>query len=103
MADLFSSKKTIGNSQKIREIKTWVSEYLDLGEDVGLFVTELQCTEPGCPPVEAVIALLRSNGEKTQFKVHRTLFDVTQEDVAKTLGHDLTHNNKGEASHACQE
>lgn len=103
MTDLFGSKKVVGNSQRIRDIKSWVSNQLHLGEDVGLLVTELQCTEPGCPPVETVIALLRSNGEKTQFKIHCALLEMTQADVVKVLGHNLNPDEKGDPSHACHE
>ncbi len=41
-----------------REIKSWVREGLGLTDEVSILVTDLQCYEPGCPPVETVIALL---------------------------------------------
>jgi hypothetical protein len=53
-------------------------------------VTELECREPGCPPIETVIALLEGPGKTTQFKIHKMAGDVTRSDVAQLAkgGHD---------------
>jgi hypothetical protein len=99
MINLLSTKKDTGKSQKVREIKAWTADILRLDEDVGLMVSELQCTEPGCPPIETVIAVLRPNGEKTQFKIHLALSEVTREDVAQKLG----NTKKGDQTHDCSE
>ena len=48
-------------------------------------VTELACSEPGCPPVETVIALL-APGRQDQVKIHKGLADVTSADVEALLG-----------------
>lgn len=44
--------------------------------------TELRCTEPGCPPLETVVALMGEAGTgQRQFKIHKALGAVSYEDV----------------------
>lgn len=45
-------------------------------------VTELRCAEPGCPPIETVIAILGAPGGRRQFRIHQEVADVTLEDIA---------------------
>lgn len=39
-------------------VKGWFRKSFGIGEETSLMVTELRCSEPGCPPVETVIAVL---------------------------------------------
>lgn len=82
--------------QKIKNIKSWAIHTLRLHSDVNLLVTELRCTEPGCPPLETVIAVLHPDGTKKQYKIDHAIDDLTQSIVMATL---LTHSNEGEYSH----
>jgi hypothetical protein len=63
------------------EIKAWTAEVLDLTDDVAVMVTELRCNEPGCPPLETVVAVMDGHGPTRQYKFHKPLADVTREDV----------------------
>jgi hypothetical protein len=67
---------------RIAAIKGWVVEYFHLSEEIPLMVTELQCTEEGCPPLETVIAILETPGNPRQYKVIKPLAEVTAEDIA---------------------
>ncbi|MEM7094264.1 MAG: hypothetical protein AAF567_14775 [Actinomycetota bacterium] len=49
-----------------------------------MLVTELECSEPGCPPIETVIALLRE-GEQVQHKIHKPIAEVSEADVLDAL------------------
>ncbi|MBM4297467.1 MAG: hypothetical protein FJ143_06975 [Deltaproteobacteria bacterium] len=69
-----------GNPAQTQRVKQWAIEIFELGEEVSVLVTELQCTEPGCPPLETVIAIM--GVEKKQYKLHKALADVTHADVA---------------------
>ena len=44
-------------------------------------VSELRCSEPGCPPLETMIAVLDGPGRRRQFKFHKPIADVTQDDI----------------------
>jgi len=79
--DLLGGKRK-GNSQATQQVKTWALDVLQLGEDTSLMVTELRCTEPGCPPIETVIALLKPSHPTQQYKIHKPVADITLDDVA---------------------
>jgi len=88
-------------NQRTRAIKHWVRESLKLSEDFSVLVTELQCTEPGCPPLETVIALLGPAGRNTQVKIHRSLQEITKEEVVLVcvlLKHQLETIAKSESA-----
>ncbi len=67
--------------KQLTAIKAWAAEVFHVGEDVALMVAELRCAEPGCPPLETVIALLGTPGQPRQFKIHKAIADVTYADV----------------------
>jgi hypothetical protein len=66
-------------------IKRWAIEAFGLDDDAGgtVMVTELRCTEPGCPPLETVIALLGDSGPPRQHKIHKPMAEVTAGDLAR--------------------
>lgn len=43
-------------------------------------VTELRCSEPGCPLLETVIAILSESGNR-QYKLHKPIAEVGEDDV----------------------
>ena len=69
--------------RKIASIKEWAAEVFRLPADASVLVTELRCTEPGCPPLETVIAILDQPGKPRQYKVPKALAEVTFLDVRK--------------------
>jgi hypothetical protein len=62
-------------------IKGWVAEAFSLA-DAPVLVTELRCTEEGCPPLETVIVIMDGPGQQRQYKLHKAMADVTQSDIA---------------------
>lgn len=82
--DLFGQKPK-KDPNRTKTIRTWVSTSLGLGEDITVMVTELECTEEGCPPLETVIAVLDNPGKPRQFKIHKPISEVTQQDVEKVV------------------
>jgi hypothetical protein len=77
------------NPSDTARVKAMVAELIDT-DHVTVLVTELACTEPGCPPVETVIALL-SDGGNTQHKVHKPVAEVTLDDVRAALDGGTPH------------
>jgi hypothetical protein len=51
---------------------------LQLGENDAVMVTELACSEPGCPPRETVIAVLADGQPPQQWKFHQAAADVDE-------------------------
>ncbi|MEM7342750.1 MAG: hypothetical protein AAF485_00775 [Chloroflexota bacterium] len=67
---------------QVVQIKQWVRESFELSEDTQVMVTELECTEEGCPPLETIIAILEGPGQTHQYKLHKALVEVVLSDVA---------------------
>jgi hypothetical protein len=63
-------------------VKGWFRESFGLEGDVSLMVTELRCTEPGCAPVETVIAVLDASGNR-RYKVHKPASEISEADIRK--------------------
>lgn len=66
-------------------IREWVRDAFALDEDSAVMVMELRCGEPNCPPIETVIAIM-GNGANRQYKVHKRLGEVLEEDVQSLAG-----------------
>lgn len=69
----------------IRRVRAWTEQRLGREADgATVFVAELACAEPGCPPRETVIVISYA-GRRTQHRVHAPAADVTEEQVAALL------------------
>jgi hypothetical protein len=82
---LFSKRDEGQRAEAVRRVKAWVSSYARAQEGDVVMVTELQCTEEGCPPIETVLALLRRGEEPRKWKVHKAIALVTEEDVCAAI------------------
>jgi hypothetical protein len=80
LGDLFGSRPK-ADPARIDQIRGWMLELCGLAPDTPVLVTELRCTEPGCPPIETVIAILDRPGEPRQHKIHKPLAEITRADV----------------------
>ena len=67
--------------RQLAEVKSWVSQAFNLLDDVSIMITQLECTEEGCPPIETVIAILETPGKPRQYKIHKPLSEVKQTDI----------------------
>ncbi|HEY7063457.1 MAG TPA: hypothetical protein VII06_18405 [Chloroflexota bacterium] len=80
LGDLFGTRSRPGPA-RIEQVRAWVIEAPGLATDTPVLVTELRCTEPGCPPLETVIAILDRPGAPRQHKLYKPLTEITQADV----------------------
>lgn len=70
--------------EQSRTIKKWVKSFLNLDDSVIIMVSELNCTELACPPIETIIVLLWEDGTKQQFKIHKPIITLTYSDIELT-------------------
>ena len=77
--NLFSQSKPKCNTAALQQLKTWVYDRLKLDPDVSISVSQLQCKEPGCPPIETVITILSQPAQ--HYKIHKALDDIEQVDL----------------------
>lgn len=88
MLDLFGAQPR-SDPAHLAAIKGWVAEALALPDDVTVMVTELRCTEPGCPPLETVIAVLRPGQPPEQQKLHQASATITADDIRGLFAADM--------------
>jgi hypothetical protein len=65
----------------LARIRGWVRTVWDLSEDASVMVSELRCSEPGCPPIETVVLVPRAPGDTFQIKLAMPAADVTYTDL----------------------
>jgi len=91
--NLLGPRADAQRSAAIRELKQRARTLFEAEENDVVVVNELACAEPGCPPVETVVALLREGCLPRQLKVHKPVVDVTEADLLAALrsGHGAGH------------
>jgi hypothetical protein len=77
--------------RRASEIAALVRITLGLPEDIAVTVQQLACREPGCPPIETVIAVLAVPPQR--WTLHRPLAEI-DDDVVISL---LTHGRIGDS------
>ena len=69
--------------EKTRQIKAWVREVCNLDDAVVVSITELACRDEDCPDIETVIGIMRPGGKIETIRIHRSIAEVTREDIAR--------------------
>ncbi len=88
MKNLFARRAAPGRAGVV---KAWVTEHLGLAEADIVTVAELACHEPGCPPVETVVTVHASDGQRRTWHVHKSLAEVDEKDVVTALSGGKGH------------
>jgi hypothetical protein len=91
--NLFGGKRTIPAEQADR-IKAWTREVFHLNDETTVMVTELECREPGCPPIETVIAILKGRGNTQQHKIHKTANEIGLPDIEDLAVKEESHHDR---------
>jgi hypothetical protein len=86
--NLFAQKSKSNNSSNIKD---WTRNQLNLDENAIVMVSELQCQEEGCPPIETVIAVMETSKEKRMFKIHKAIDELTQNEVEEVIKNGHKH------------
>ena len=84
----FFEPESRATPEQIAKIRSWVKECLRLDDEVVVMVSELRCSEPGCPPLETLIAILDGPGQKRQFKFHKRILEITASDIDSAVSHE---------------
>jgi len=78
---LGSFRKSTEQLQALDRIRDWTRERFKLGEGDALLVTEVACSQPGCPPLETVVAFWTEGSRRHHFKVFKPAAQVLPEDL----------------------
>ncbi len=67
-------------SQKTKQIKQWIYQALQIDDEISISLSQLQCTEPGCPPIETVINVMTNPVQ--QYKIHKSIAEIEYTDIS---------------------
>ncbi|MEO0825689.1 MAG: hypothetical protein AAFX95_00125 [Cyanobacteria bacterium J06639_16] len=87
--NLFKQQRPTANSEHIQQLKTWTAEILALSADVSISISQLQCHEPGCPPIETAIAVMTQPPQT--FKIHAAAGEIVYADIQQAIAAGLDH------------
>jgi hypothetical protein len=78
---LGSLRKSLEQLQALARIRAWTRERFALDADTPLLVTEVACSQPGCPPLETVVVFWTQADRRHHFKVFKPAAQVLPEDL----------------------
>ena len=76
-----SFKKRPEHAAALDRVKAWTRERFKLPADATIFVAEVSCALPGCPPRETVVAFWTDSDTRHQFKVFKPVAAVVLADL----------------------
>ena len=62
-------------------VRAWTRERFTLAADAAIFVSEVSCALPGCPPRETVVAFWTEDERRHQFKLFKPVTEVVVDDL----------------------
>ncbi len=77
--------RTGPSAECARRIKRWTRDLLGLDAGEVVSVTEMHCSEPGCPDIETVIGIPKPGGSWRTLKIAKKLCRVRRSDIALLL------------------
>lgn len=80
MIDLFGGRRT--DPAAAARVKAWAADVFGLTDRDTVVVSELRCSDPDCPDVETVVAVLGAPGRARRHVVLKPLAAVTRADLA---------------------
>ncbi len=80
LLDVGLTTKGSGLSAEQERVRTFARAHFNLTNDETIMVSELPCSDPGCPPVETHVVFWTQAG-RHQFKVFKPLAEVVPDDL----------------------
>jgi nitrate reductase delta subunit len=80
LLDLGLTKKGPGLTAEQERVRSFARAHFNLTDDETIMVSELPCSDPGCPPVETHLVFWTQAG-RHQFKVFKPLAEVVPDDL----------------------
>ncbi|HEY9697599.1 MAG TPA: hypothetical protein V6D10_10060 [Trichocoleus sp.] len=81
--NLFTQNQLKAEPAKVQQLKTWIYELLQLDQETSISISQLQCKETGCPPIETGITILTKPVQ--QFKIHKAIAEIEQSDLVQAF------------------
>jgi hypothetical protein len=84
--DLFPKKPTVSAEQS-QQVKDWLYEILQINHQTVISLSQLQCQDPDCPPIQTAIAIMTS--PHRIIRIHKAISDITYVDVVQAIAVNL--------------
>jgi len=75
------AKKTPAHREALRRVREFARARFRLGPDVTILVAEIACAQPGCPPLETVVAFWTDPNKRHHCKVFKPVDEVVEDDL----------------------
>ena len=82
MFDLFPQKTAVSTEQ-LQQVKDWLYEVLQIDRHTIISISQLQCTDLNCPPIQTAIAIMTS--PHRVIRIHKAISDITYFDVVQAI------------------
>ena len=80
--DIFPKKPTVSAEQSQR-VKDWLYEVLQIDRHTVISLSQLQCQDSGCPPMQTAIAVMTT--PHRVLRIHKAIPDITHADVVEAI------------------
>lgn len=77
-------RSRLTQSEAVARINSWTIASIPPGAPV-ISISEMDCPMPGCPPRETVVLVLWDDERPWQFRIAKTIPEVTEDDVVWAL------------------
>jgi hypothetical protein len=88
--DLFPKKPAVSAEQS-QQVKDWLYEILQIDRQTVISLSQLQCQDSGCPPIQTAIAVMTS--PHRVIRIHKAIPDIAYTDVVQAITAN-TNNQK---------
>ena len=82
MFDLFPQKPAVSIEQ-LQQVKDWLYEVLQIDRHTIISMSQLQCNDPNCPPLQTAIAIMTI--PHRVIRIHKAIPDITLADVVQAI------------------
>ena len=74
-------RKGPAHEQALDRVTAWTRARFGLADNAAIFVAEIACASPGCPPLETVIAFWTDRDKRHHIKIFKPVADVVESDL----------------------
>ncbi|MFM7603061.1 MAG: hypothetical protein ACKO7R_17990 [Pseudanabaena sp.] len=80
--DLFPKKPAVTSAQ-MQQVKSWLYEILQIDHYIVISLSQLQCQDLNCPPIQTAIAIMTT--PHRVIRIHKAIPDITYNDVVEAI------------------
>jgi hypothetical protein len=89
--DLFPQKPAVTSAQ-LQQVKDWLYEVLQIDRHTVISLSQLQCQDAGCPPIQTAIAIMTT--PHRIIRIHKAIPDITYTDVVQAIAANKNNSTK---------